>query len=76
VGAIILAVVFLVTVAIGAALAKAVLALLLHLVVEGQFPTLASLRITSFFVALIAFWSLGPALVESPVAASLLALVR
>lgn len=75
-GAIVLAVVFLLTVALGAALAKGVLAFLLHLVVEGQLPTLASFRIPGFFIALFAFWSLGPALVESPFAASLLALVR
>jgi hypothetical protein len=76
VGALVLAVVFLLTVVVGAALAKGILALLLHLVVEGQFPTLPSLRITGFLVAVIAFWSLAPAIVESPIAASLFAQVR
>lgn len=75
-GVLILAVVFLLTVAIGAALAKGVLTLMLHLVVEGQLPTMASLRITGFLVALIAFWSLAPAIVDSPLAAVLVALVR
>ena len=72
----VLAVVFLLTVAIGAALAKVVLTVVLRLIVDGQIPTPASLRIAGFLVALITFWSLAPAVVDSPVTASLLALVR
>ena len=75
-GVLVLAVVFLLTVAIGAALAKGVLTLVLRLIVDGQFPTLAPSRIAGFLVALIAFWSLAPAIMDSPVAAGLLALVR
>jgi hypothetical protein len=76
VGALVLLTTFLLTVALGAALAKGVLILVLRLLTEGQLPTLASVRIASFFVALIAFWSLAPAIIDSPVAAGLLALVR
>jgi hypothetical protein len=45
VGVLVLVTVFLLTVALGAALAKGVLILVLRLLVEGQLPTLASLRI-------------------------------
>ena len=62
--------------ALGAALAKGVLVLVLRFLVEGQLPTLPSLRIAGFLVALIAFWSLAPAIIDSPVAAGFLALVR
>jgi hypothetical protein len=72
----VLAVVFLLTVAIGAALARGVLIVVLRLIVDGQFPAPASLRIAGILVALITFWSLAPAVVDSPVTASLLALVR
>lgn len=75
-GVLVLITTFLLTVALGAALAKGVLVLVLRFLVEGQLPTLASLRIAGFLVALIAFWSLAPALIDSPVAAGLLALVR
>ena len=75
-GVLILITTFLLTVALGAALAKGVLVLVLRLLVEGQMPTLASFRIAGFLVALIAFWSLAPVLIDSPVAAGLLALVR
>jgi hypothetical protein len=44
VGALILAFVFFLTVAIGAALAKGVLTLVLNLMVGGQVPTVASIR--------------------------------
>jgi hypothetical protein len=63
-------------VALGAALAKGVLVLVLRLLVAEQLPTLASFRIAGFLVALITFWSLAPAIIDSPVAAGLLALVR
>jgi hypothetical protein len=72
----VLAIVFLLTVAIGAALAKGVLTVVLRLIVDGQFPTPASLRNAGFLVALITFWSLAPSVVDSPVTAGLLALVR
>ena len=75
-GALVLIIVFLLTVALGAALAKGVLTLLLHLLVEGQLPSLASLRIAGFLIALLTFWSLAPAIMDSPVAASVIALVR
>jgi hypothetical protein len=77
VGVLVLITVFLLTVALGAALAKGVLTLVLRLLTDGPLPTLASFRIAGFLVALIAFWSLlAPALIDSPVAAGLLALVR
>ena len=76
VSVLILAVVFVLTVVIGAVLAKGVLTLMLHLIVQGELPTLASLRIAGFLVALIAFWSMAPSLVDSSAAAGLLALVR
>lgn len=75
-GALVLVVTFLLTVALGAALARGILTLVVHFLVDGQLPTLASLRIAGFLVALIAFWSLAPAIIDSPVAAGLLALVR
>lgn len=75
-GVLVLITTFLLTVALGAALAKGVLVLVLRLLVDGQLPTLASLRIAGFLVALITFWSLAPVLFDSPVAAGLLALVR
>jgi hypothetical protein len=76
VSVLILAVVFVLTVAIGAVLAKGVLTLMLHVIVQGELPTLASLRVAGFLVALIAFRSMAPSLVDSSVAAGLLALVR
>ena len=75
-GILVLVTVFLLTVALGAALAKGVLTLVLRLLTEGPLPTLASFRIAGFLVALLAFWSLAPALIDSPVAAALFALVR
>jgi hypothetical protein len=76
VGILVLVTVFLLTVALGAALAKGVLTLILRLLTEGPSPTLASFRIAGFLVALLAFWSLAPAIIDSPVAAALFALVR
>jgi hypothetical protein len=76
VGILVLVTVFLLTVALGAALAKGVLTLVLRLLTVGPLPTLASFRIAGFLVALLAFWSLAPALIDSPVAAALFALVR
>lgn len=75
-GVLLLVIVFLLTVALGAALAKGVLNLVLRLLTEGPLPTLASFRIAGFLVALLAFWSLAPAIIDSPVAAALFALVR
>ena len=75
-GVLVLVTVFLLTVALGAALAKGVLILVLRLLTDGSLPTMASFRIAGFVVALIAFWSLAPAIIDSPVAAGLLALVR
>ena len=72
----VLVTVFLLTVALGAALAKGVLTLVLRILIDGPLPTLASFRIAGFLVALIAFWSMAPAIIDSPVAAGLLALVR
>jgi hypothetical protein len=76
VGVLVIVIVFLLTVALGAALAKGVLNLVLRLLTEGPLPTLASFRIAGFLVALLAFWSLAPAIIDSPVAAALFALVR
>ena len=75
-GILVLVTVFLLTVALGAALAKGVLTLVLRLLTEGPLPTLTSFRIAGFLVALLAFWSLAPAIIDSPVAAALFALVR
>jgi hypothetical protein len=75
-GALVLITTFLLTVALGAALAKGILTLVLRLLTEGQLPTLASFRIAGFLVALLAFWLLAPAIIDNPVAAGLLALVR
>ena len=72
----VLVTVFLLTVALGAALAKGVLILVLRFLIDPQLPTLASFRIAGFLVALIAFWSMAPAIIDSPVAEGLLALVR
>jgi hypothetical protein len=44
VAVLVLTTVFLLTVAVGAVVAKGVLTLVLHLLVDGQLPTLASLR--------------------------------
>jgi hypothetical protein len=76
VGVLVLVTVFLLTVALGAALAKGVLILVLRLLTDGPLPTMASFRIAGFVVALLAFWSLAPAIIDSPVAAGLIALVR
>ena len=75
-GALVLSVVFLLTVAIGALLAKGVLTLMLHLIVDQQLPTAASLKVAGVLAVLMAIWSLAPALVDSAAAAGLLALVR
>ena len=75
-GVLVLVTVFLLTVALGAALAKGVLILVLRLLTDGSLPTMASFRIAGFVVALLAFWSLAPAIIDSPVAAGLIALVR
>jgi hypothetical protein len=54
VGVLVLAIVFLLTVAVGAALAKGVLTLLLGLIVEGHLPALASIRtVAAGFLALV-----------------------
>ena len=63
------------TVVVAAALAKGVLSLVLHLIVEGA-PPVAALAKPAFFVsALIWFWFLAPALVKGPAATSLMALL-
>lgn len=76
-GALVLSIVFLLTVALGAAVARGVLSLTLRLLVAGHVPVPAgaSLRAAAFVGALLAFWSLAPAIVESP-GAALIALVR
>jgi apolipoprotein N-acyltransferase len=76
VGILILALVVLLTVAIGAVLAKGLLTLTLHLMVHGQVPALPSVRIAGFLVALTGFWWLVPSFDGYTVAASLLELVR
>jgi hypothetical protein len=54
VGTLVLAVVFLLTVAVGAILAKGVLTLMLSLMLGGQVPTLASIRgIAAGLIALV-----------------------
>ena len=75
-GALVLSAVFLLTVAIGAVLAKGILSLVLHLIVDERVPAAGSFKIAGILVAVIAVWSLAPAIVESPAAAGLLALVR
>jgi len=76
VSVLVLVTVFLLTVALGAALAKGVLILVLRFLITGQLPTLASFGTAGFLVALIAFWSMAPAIIDTPAAAGLLALVR
>ena len=44
VGVLVLAIVFLLTIVVGAALAKGLLTLMLGLIVEGQLPAMASIR--------------------------------
>jgi hypothetical protein len=44
VGALVLAIVFLLTIGVGAALAKGVLSLMLSLIVRGPLPAVASIR--------------------------------
>jgi hypothetical protein len=54
VSALVLAFVFFLTVALGAALAKVVLTLMLSLIVGGQVPTVASIRaIASGLIAMV-----------------------
>jgi len=54
VGVLVLAIVFLLTVAVGAALAKGVLTIMLGLVIEGRLPTPASIRtVAAGFLALV-----------------------
>jgi hypothetical protein len=76
VGVLVLVVVFILTVAIGAALAKGILTLMLHVITEHELPVAGSIRTAAFLGALIAFWVLAPGIAHSPAASSLLALVR
>lgn len=75
-GPLVLSIVFVLTVAAGAALAKGVLALVLQLLTGGHISASRSIRVAGFVGALIAFWALLPAIIESPAASSLLALMR
>ena len=75
-GILILAVVVLLTFAIGAVLAKSLLTVTLHLMVHGNVSAFPSVRIAGFLVALIGFWWLAPSLGGNALAANLLALVR
>jgi hypothetical protein len=75
VGILILAVVFLLTVAVGAVLAKGLLTLTLHLMVHETVPAMPSVRIAGFLLALMGFWWLVPSFGGNTVAASLIELV-
>jgi hypothetical protein len=70
VGALVLATVFLLTLALGVALARGILSLMLRVCVTGQPPAASSLRIAAFVGALVALWSLAPAIVEGPAASA------
>jgi hypothetical protein len=68
----ILATVFLVTLALGAVLAKVVLSFLLRLITDGGLPVAIRWRPVVFISALFWFWYLTPAIAESPLAARVL----
>lgn len=70
-GLLVLSVVLLVTMALGIALAKGVLNLVLHLLTEQHVPAVDAFRVAVFVGALIVFWSLAPAIAESPPASGL-----
>jgi len=76
VGLLVLSLVFILTVAVGVALAKGVLTLVLHVVTARELPAVDALRIVVFVGVLIAFWSLAPAVVEGPAASAVAALLR
>jgi hypothetical protein len=76
VGLLVLSVVFLLAIALGIALAKGVLNLVLHLVTEQHVPAVNAFRVAVFVGALIVFWSLVPAIAESPAASGLNALIH
>jgi hypothetical protein len=63
------------TVAAAAGLAKGVLSLVLHLIVDDGMPIAALAKPAAFIAALLSFWFLAPALVESPAAATLIGLL-
>ena len=63
------------TVAVAAGLAKGVLSLVLHLIAVDGLPAAALAKPAAFITALLLFWFLAPAVVESPAAATLLALL-
>lgn len=75
-GLLVLSVVFLLAIALGIALAKGVLNLVLHLVTEQHVPAVNAFRVAVFVGALIVFWSLVPAIAESPAASGLNALIH
>jgi len=76
VGLLVLSLVFLLTLALGAALARVVLAALLHIVTTGELPPARAVRVAVFVGALLAFWSLAPAVAASPAASDLMTLLR
>jgi hypothetical protein len=76
VGLLVISVVFLFTTALGIALAKGVLNVVLHLVTEQRVPAVDAFRMAVFVGALIAFWSMAPAIVETPAASGLNAFMR
>jgi hypothetical protein len=76
VGLLTISVVLLLTIALGIALAKGVLNVVLHLVTEQSMPAVDAFRVAVFVGALITFWSLAPAIVESPAASGLNAFMR
>ena len=75
-GLLVLSLVLLLTIALGIALSKGVLNLILHLLTEQRVPAVDAFRVAVFVGALIAFWSLAPAIVESPAASGLNAFMR
>jgi hypothetical protein len=76
VGLLVLSVVLLLTISLGIAVAKGVLNVVVNLVTEQRVPAVDAFRVAVFVGALIAFWSLAPAIVESPTASSLNAFMR
>ncbi|HET9358755.1 MAG TPA: hypothetical protein VFO58_03350 [Vicinamibacterales bacterium] len=75
-GLLVLSLVLLLTIALGIALAKGVLNLILHLLTEQRVPAVDAFRVAVFVGALIVFWSLAPAIAESPAASGLNAFMR
>jgi hypothetical protein len=76
VGPVVLALVFLATLLLGAAVARAILALVLAVVTGREGLSTHALRVGVFVGALIVFWSLVPARAESPGTSTAITIAR